>query len=171
VGVLFGQVVRTEGLLEGEEMISRLRARVDFLHNERGTHHLVLLDTDMLVVRPLHHVFHSHDPFDVALTWRHELNMPVNGGILLVPRDRLNKAADFIGCAPLLPLRLRSGLGGVGCRVSVGDSCRLLRARGLTTLHRGCVPHRSCSPPPSSACQSTAKTPQSPLCHLGSHTR
>jgi hypothetical protein len=130
-------VVRTEGLLDGEEMISRLRARIEFLHHEHGTHHLVLLDTDMLVVRPLHHVFHSHDPFDVALTWRHELNMPINGGILLVPRDRLNKAADFMGCASLLPLRWSSVATHLCCAEVVCPSVAPAspQASKRTTLH------------------------------------
>uniref|UniRef100_A0A7S0MX55 Hexosyltransferase n=1 Tax=Pyramimonas obovata TaxID=1411642 RepID=A0A7S0MX55_9CHLO len=87
------EVVRARGLDAAEEMVSRLRARIAFLGQERGTHHLVFLDTDMLVVRSLAHVF--AEPFDVAATWRHSAHMPVNGGILFARLDRLRRAAAF----------------------------------------------------------------------------
>jgi hypothetical protein len=37
------EIVRTAGLDSSEEMLSRLRARVQFLESEKGSHHLVFL--------------------------------------------------------------------------------------------------------------------------------
>lgn len=93
------QVLRMNRMDPKEEMISRMRARIQLLEQESGTHNLVLLDTDMLVVRSLAHVF--EDNFDVALTWRHEINMPINGGIVFVSRNRIMKARKFLQCVDL----------------------------------------------------------------------
>jgi hypothetical protein len=43
----------------------------------------------MLIVRPLTNVFDQS--FDVAATWRDDPDMPVNGGIIFVKRERLLK--------------------------------------------------------------------------------
>jgi hypothetical protein len=47
----------------------------------------------MLVVKNLHRVF--GETYDVAATWRHQKEMPVNGGILFVRSDRLQRAQSF----------------------------------------------------------------------------
>mmetsp|Transcript_34317 Transcript_34317/g.75072 ORF Transcript_34317/g.75072 Transcript_34317/m.75072 type:complete len:395 (-) Transcript_34317:207-1391(-) len=87
------ELVRHKGLNTTEEMLSRLQARVSFLDKERGTHDLVFLDTDMLVVKNMEHVFDK--VFDLAATWRQEPRMPVNGGIIFVPKDKLRQGRGF----------------------------------------------------------------------------
>jgi hypothetical protein len=48
----------------------------------------------MLVVKNMGHVFEI-EGYDVAATWRHQKEMPVNGGILFVRSDRLQRAQSF----------------------------------------------------------------------------
>eukprot|EP00959_Pyramimonas_sp_CCMP1952_P176331 3684676-Pyramimonas_sp.AAC.2 len=35
------------------------------------------------------------DDFDVGATWRHEPRMPVNGGILFVKKEKIERAISF----------------------------------------------------------------------------
>jgi hypothetical protein len=44
----------------------------------------------MLVVKSMVDVFTTYD-FDVAGTWRHDVQMPINGGILFVKRSLVSK--------------------------------------------------------------------------------
>uniref|UniRef100_A0A6T7W174 Nucleotide-diphospho-sugar transferase domain-containing protein n=1 Tax=Pyramimonas obovata TaxID=1411642 RepID=A0A6T7W174_9CHLO len=102
------EVFRAENLDKKEEMISRMRARIQFLKEEKGDHHIVLLDTDMLVVKSMAHVFRMD--FDVAATWRHDIEMPINGGILFTRKDTIGKAVAFFEEMHSMTMQLGKGL-------------------------------------------------------------
>ncbi|KAK3262792.1 hypothetical protein CYMTET_28371 [Cymbomonas tetramitiformis] len=93
------QVKRVANLDPGEQMVSRMKARIRFLAAENAESNVVFLDSDMLIVNGLNKVFDQnwkHSPFDLALTWRHDPKMPVNGGIMFVPKSKIFKAKTFL---------------------------------------------------------------------------
>src|SRR6187402_3383298 len=63
-------------------MYSRLLAQIDYLRNHAEDAGVAFLDSDMIIngdLRPL-----MSDEFDVALTYRSDAEMPLNGGLILV---------------------------------------------------------------------------------------
>eukprot|EP00854_Cymbomonas_tetramitiformis_P020630 gene20630-24732_t len=89
------EVVRIAGLDVHEEMISRMKARIKFLASEKTTarSNLILLDTDMLIMKSMAKVFDSN--FDIAATWRHDASMPINGGVIFLKREKLSIGQQF----------------------------------------------------------------------------
>jgi hypothetical protein len=73
-------------------MLSRLRAQLAFLRDCSDQSHYVFVDSDMIVNRNLSPVFSQ--TFDVGLTYRTKHPMPINGGLILVHRDRLLRARE-----------------------------------------------------------------------------
>jgi hypothetical protein len=58
MGVSVGvQIVRHAKATANEEMINRMRARIEFLQDETGKSDIVFLDTDMLVTKSMKAVF------------------------------------------------------------------------------------------------------------------
>lgn len=114
------EVVRVPDLNPKEEMISRQKARIHFLESEKGTHNLVFLDTDMLVVKSIMHVFQTQ--FDMGVTWRHDVKMPINGGILFVRSDKVTKALDFFRTMYMMTTGYAKGQGSSNTRRWFGQS-------------------------------------------------
>jgi hypothetical protein len=75
-------------------MFSRLQAQIKMLEEAPSAGHTAFLDADMLINRPLAPLF-SED-FDLALTYRANAEMPINGGVILVKQGRRAKAAQFL---------------------------------------------------------------------------
>jgi len=74
----------------GALMLSRAEAQLQWVEQRDPARPLVLLDSDILLAAPLQELFASD--FDVALTWRANAEMPINGGLLLL-NDRRPEAA------------------------------------------------------------------------------
>jgi len=88
------ELIRMAGMNKKEEMLSRMKARIRFLSQEKGMHHLIFLDTDMLVVKDMSSVFSLHE-FEVGATWRREEGQPINGGMVFVPAGATKAAKLF----------------------------------------------------------------------------
>jgi hypothetical protein len=81
----------------GALMLSRAQAQLQWVEQwveqRDAVRPLVLLDSDILLAAPLHELFASD--FDVALTWRANAEMPINGGLLLLNDRRPEVARRF----------------------------------------------------------------------------
>lgn len=80
--------VRAESL-----MLDRTLAQLAFVEAAPPARGIVLLDSDMLVTGSLQHLF--DEDFDVALTWRDNPLMPINGGLILVQQRRASATRSF----------------------------------------------------------------------------
>jgi len=71
------------------------RTRVQCVHVERSPFSMpmVILDSDILINDALHSIF-DHD-FDVAVTWRKNKSMPINGGFMVLNNVRPEAAKRF----------------------------------------------------------------------------
>lgn len=75
-------------------MLARMEAQIDYLRHHVDADGAILLDSDMLVVEPLAPVFEGS--FSVGVTHRDdEKEMPYNGGIYFVRKERLPEAVRF----------------------------------------------------------------------------
>lgn len=75
-------------------MLARMEAQIDYLRHHVDADGAILLDSDMLVVEPLTPVFEGS--FSVGVTHRDdEKEMPYNGGIYFVRKERLPEAVRF----------------------------------------------------------------------------
>ncbi len=74
-------------------MLSRSLAQLAYLEGSQFLHPLILIDSDILVNRPLTPIF-TQD-FDVALTWRLNKLMPINGGLLILNNRRPAIVREF----------------------------------------------------------------------------
>jgi len=74
-------------------MLERALAQQRYLFASDMRAPMVLLDSDILLNGSLSDVFRR--PFDVALTWRPNHDMPINGGLILLNNMRPNVTKDF----------------------------------------------------------------------------
>jgi hypothetical protein len=74
-------------------MFSRSESQLDYVERADFARPLVLLDSDILLNGDLAGLF--ADDFDVALTWRDNAAMPINGGLLLLHNRRPAAARAF----------------------------------------------------------------------------
>jgi hypothetical protein len=74
-------------------MRDRMAAQISFLDLDSFDLPMVLIDSDVLVTRPLSDVF-AQD-FDVGLTWREVDTMPFNGGVLFLNNVRPDAVRSF----------------------------------------------------------------------------
>lgn len=75
-------------------MRDRMAAQVSFLANDHFDLPIVLIDSDILVTRPLTEVFDLD--FDVGLTWREIKTMPFNGGVIFLNNRRPEAVNKFV---------------------------------------------------------------------------
>jgi len=78
------------------ERMKIYRAFVDRASKANYNKHLILLDTDIVIVGDLLHIFAKHTTFDYALSVRANDNLPVQGGLQLVHKDKLTEASDWL---------------------------------------------------------------------------
>jgi hypothetical protein len=74
-------------------MLSRAQAQLQWVEQRDFTRPRALLDSDILLAGPLQALFDGS--FDVALTWRANAEMPINGGLLLLDDRRPEAARRF----------------------------------------------------------------------------
>ena len=78
-------------------MFSRLVAQFNYVNTQQIDSDIILIDSDMLVNANLEHLF--EEDFSVALTYRYleaVKDMPINGGIIFLSRDRKQEAIKFL---------------------------------------------------------------------------
>jgi hypothetical protein len=86
------QVIREK--MDGSQlMLERATAQLRHVETSAFDSPLVILDSDILVNAPLQPIF--REDFDVALTWRHNANQPINGGFLILNNRRPEASRDF----------------------------------------------------------------------------
>lgn len=76
-------------------MIAGVIARLE----QGSDHHLVFVDVDVLIAKPLEEAFRNAEKFDVGLTRRDNDITPINNGVMLVPAGSIQKALDFFRAA------------------------------------------------------------------------
>jgi hypothetical protein len=74
-------------------MLSRSFAQQDMIRHHDFSTPIVLIDSDILINERLDPIFEQD--FDVALTWRASINMPINGGLLILNNRRPEVARKF----------------------------------------------------------------------------
>jgi hypothetical protein len=74
-------------------MMSRSLAQQNMVHKNDFSLPIILIDSDILLNGNLDYVFQQD--FDVALTWRKSLKMPINGGVLILNNRRPNVVRKF----------------------------------------------------------------------------
>jgi len=74
-------------------MLSRTQAQADYVRASSFKRPMAIVDSDMLINHTLSPVFKQD--FDVALTWRADERMPINGGLILLNNRRPEKARAF----------------------------------------------------------------------------
>ena len=75
-------------------MLARMEAQIAFLRQHAFTDGIILLDSDMLVVESIASVFDGS--FAVGVTHREdEQEMPYNGGVFFIRKERLSEATRF----------------------------------------------------------------------------
>lgn len=75
-------------------MYSRLLAQLDYVRHHAGNEPIAFLDSDMILNGPLWP--QRRQEFDVALTYRDNAEMPVNGGVILVQAGAQRAAIAFL---------------------------------------------------------------------------
>ena len=75
-------------------MLSRMQSQIEYLERRAADHDVAFVDSDMIINASLGAVF-SQD-FDLALTYRDEPEMPINGGVIFVKGGRAPAAASFL---------------------------------------------------------------------------
>lgn len=80
--------------IDGKEMmLERGMAQCNYVMNRLDRSPIVFLDSDILLNGSLDNIF-EHD-FDVALTWRRNEKMPINGGVLIINNVRPTSSKRF----------------------------------------------------------------------------
>ena len=74
-------------------MLSRSLAQQFMIHNSNFSLPIVLIDSDILMNGSLESVF--REDFDVALTWRKSVHMPINGGLMVLNNRRPDVVRKF----------------------------------------------------------------------------
>lgn len=77
-----------------ELMLLRLRSYRAFVESHQTSGHIVLLDTDMLLVRSISGML--QDDVDVALTLRNYPSAPVNGGLYVLNLNNKQRVQAFL---------------------------------------------------------------------------
>jgi len=72
----------------------RLEAQQVFLQKDTFSSHYIFLDWDILIQKPLDHVFKKH--FDIGFTYCFDSIMPINTGVILVHARGKEKAILFL---------------------------------------------------------------------------
>ncbi|URF03415.1 hypothetical protein [Cupriavidus campinensis] len=79
--------MRVDGAIDPTKlMLGRTLSQNSFIKGYNFARPLVLIDSDILLNRPLTDVFERD--FDVAVTWRKSHNMPINGGLMILNNRR-----------------------------------------------------------------------------------
>lgn len=78
-----------------ELMLSRSLAQFKYINEFDFSHPLLMIDTDILVNGSIQSIF--DEDFDVALTWRNNKLMPINGGLIILNNRRPDAVRDFFG--------------------------------------------------------------------------
>lgn len=85
---------RVAGLVNPQRlMLERSLAQQDYVRTSDFAAPMVLLDSDILINGSLEPVFRQ--TFDVALTWRPDGHMPINGGFLILNNRRPERSKQF----------------------------------------------------------------------------
>jgi hypothetical protein len=75
-------------------MLAAMITRAKYLkHDADPHHHVIFMDTDILVQDHLNHIFEQN--FDVGLTYRDLKDFPINGGIYFIHQKGIEKGAQF----------------------------------------------------------------------------
>lgn len=74
-------------------MLSRSLAQQNMIHRYDFSLPVVLIDSDILINGHLNTIFEQD--FDVALTWRSNINMPINGGLMILNNRRPEVTRQF----------------------------------------------------------------------------
>ena len=74
-------------------MLERTRAQLRYVQASRFERPVVILDSDILINSPLTPLLQQE--FDVALTWRENDSMPINGGFLILNNTRPDVVKRF----------------------------------------------------------------------------
>ena len=74
-------------------MLSRSLAQFKYIDEFDFSHPLVLIDSDILVNGSIQSIF--DEDFDVALTWRNNKLMPINGGMVILNNRRPDAVRNF----------------------------------------------------------------------------
>ena len=86
------QIIRRS--IDGSEiMLERTRQQYNYLLNYDFHKPIVFIDTDILILKDIHHVFVKD--FDIGLTFRDNKEMPVNGGVIFVNNRNPQSARQF----------------------------------------------------------------------------
>lgn len=76
-------------------ILSRSLAQFEYVNEFDFSHPLLLIDSDILINGSIASIFDSD--FDVALTWRNNKLMPINGGLIILNNRRPEAVRDFFG--------------------------------------------------------------------------
>jgi hypothetical protein len=119
-------------------MLSRSLAQQDLVNRDDFSLPIVLIDSDILMNGNLEPVF-AHD-FDVALTWRASVNMPINGGLLILNNRRPEMARKFFNdFVAIYREKYMDGAGWYGDQLALRDVCgvnyREMRRRKLIEIN------------------------------------
>ncbi|OQW71722.1 MAG: hypothetical protein BVN35_15410 [Proteobacteria bacterium ST_bin11] len=74
-------------------MLGRAIAQLDYVQNNLNENPMILVDSDILLNASLSPVFKSD--FDVAVTWRLNEKMPINGGFIILNNVRPEVSLNF----------------------------------------------------------------------------
>lgn len=74
-------------------ILSRSLAQFEYVNQFDFSHPLLLIDSDILVNGSIASIFDTD--FDVALTWRNNKLMPINGGLIILNNRRPDAVRDF----------------------------------------------------------------------------
>ncbi len=74
-------------------ILSRSLAQFKYIDEFDFSHPLLLIDSDILVNGSIQSIF--DEDFDVALTWRNNKLMPINGGLIILNNRRPDVVRDF----------------------------------------------------------------------------
>ncbi len=121
-------------------MLSRSLAQQYMVHNDDFNLPIVLIDSDILINGSLESVFEQD--FDVALTWRKSVNMPINGGLLILNNRRTDVVRKFFDdFVAIYREKYIDGAGWYGDQLALRDVCgvtyREMRDRKLIEVD-GC---------------------------------
>jgi hypothetical protein len=121
-------------------MLSRSLAQQHMVNNDDFSLPIVLIDSDILLNGSLESVFEQD--FDVALTWRKSVNMPINGGLLILNNRRPDVVRKFFDdFVAIYREKYIDGAGWYGDQLSLRDVCGVtygeMRDRKLIEIN-GC---------------------------------
>lgn len=103
-------------------MLSRSLAQQDMVDHDDFSLPIVLIDSDILMNGSLEPVFEQD--FDVALTWRASVNMPINGGLLILNNRRPEVARKFFDdFVAIYREKYMDGAGWYGDQLALRDLC------------------------------------------------